>query len=249
MWEVICFLWLCYCILFGISLKIKDNSIVDVFWWTGFVLIAWIVFLQNNGHSIYSFLFLLVLSIWWLRLTYYIWKRKLLSHREDPRYAQWREKWKYFKIRSFFQVYILQWVLMLGISTPVFLVFSKPLELNIYFLWGIICMIIWIIYESVADYQVKKYLAWSPQKNMIFNWGLYKFSRHPNYLGESIFWLWVSIVALQFSILWIIGFLLITFLLLFVSWIPMKEVRYKQKSNWKQYSQKTPKFIPNYFIK
>lgn len=249
MWEVIIILWLCYLVLFWISLKIKDNSIVDVFWWTWFVLLAWILFFQSDINNIYSYIFLWVLSLWWLRITYYIWKRKLKFHEEDPRYAKWRNIWKSFKIRSFFQVYLLQWILLLTISIPIILIFSNEIIGNTLFYIWIILMLIWISYESIADYQVKKYLEWPHEKNMIFTWGLYRFSRHPNYLGESIFWLWVSIISLQISILWMLWFIVITFLLLFVSWVPMKEQSYKNKKNWKEYSKNTPKFIPNYFLK
>ena len=249
MWTVILLLSLCYIVLFLISLKIKDNSIVDVFWWTWFVIVAWLLFFISDVNTLYSIVFIVLLSIWWLRLTYHIWMRKLSSDKEDPRYAKWRDEWKYFKTRSFFQVYLLQEVLLLAISTPIFFIFSEQISGNIFFYFGIITMVIWIIYESVADYQIKNYIINTQEKNMIFTWGLYRYSRHPNYLWESIFWLWVSIMSLQVSILWLLWFIFITFLLLFVSWVPLKEERYKKKKNWEEYSSKTPKFIPNFWIK
>jgi steroid 5-alpha reductase family enzyme len=47
-----------------------------------------------------------------------------------------------------------------------------------------------------------------------------------------------------FGMVW---FLVITILLLFVSWVPLQEKRHKKKDNWEAYSSKTPKFIPNFF--
>lgn len=247
MLEIIWVLTICYLCLFILSLKIKDNSIVDVFWGTWFVLVSLMLFFWKNIINIYEIIFIIFFSVWWLRLTYYIWKRKLKSHREDPRYAKWRESWKYFKTRSFFQVYILQGILLLIISTPIFIIFSKNIWLNLYTVLWLIWMIIWIIYETIADIQVKAYIKNTQKAWYIFTGGLYKYSRHPNYLWESIFWLWVSIISLQVNMLGIIGFLVITWLLLFVSGVPLKEERYKTKKNWQEYSQNTPKFIPNYF--
>ena len=245
--EIILTLWLCYFVLFLVSLKIKDNSIVDVFWGTGFLIFAGILFFSQESINIYEIIFFTVFSIWWIRLTYHIGKRKLFSKKEDPRYAGWREDWKYFKTRSFFQIYVLQMVLLLVISIPVYFIFQGEIWANIFTISWIVIMILGLGYEAVADYQLKKYLQNTTEKNKVFTWGLYKYSRHPNYFGESIFWLWISIISLQNSVFWIIWFLIITILLLFVSGVPLQEKRHKKKDNWEKYSQKTPKFIPNFF--
>lgn len=247
MTEIILTLWLCYLFLFFISLKIKDNSIVDVFWGTGFLIFAGILFFSQENRNIFEIIFFTIFCIWWVRLTYHIGKRKLFSKKEDPRYAGWRQEWKYFKTRSFFQIYILQMLLLLIISTPVYFIFQDQISGNIYTLLGIIVMIFGVWYEALADAQLKKYLQNTHEKNKVFTGGLYKYSRHPNYFGESVFWLWISIISLQNSFIWIIGFLIITILLLFVSWVPLQEKRHKKKDNWEEYSQKTPKFIPNFF--
>lgn len=245
--EIIWVLTLCYLFLFFLSLKIKDNSIVDIFWGTGFVIVAIMLFFQKNNINIYEIIFMILFSFWWMRLSYHIWKRKLYVSWEDSRYAVWRQKWKYFKIRSFFQVYLLQGVLLLLISTALFVIFSSEISGNIFTYFGIISMIIGLWYEIISDLQLKQYIVSKVEKNKIFTWGLYKYSRHPNYLWESIFWLWISIISLQNSIFGMISFLIITGLLLFVSWVPLKEERYKKKDNWEEYSKNTPKFIPNFF--
>lgn len=247
MTEIIFTLWLCYLFLFFISLKIKDNSIVDVFWGTGFLIFAGILFFSQENRNIFEIIFFTIFCIWWARLTYHIGKRKLFSKKEDPRYAGWRQEWKYFKTRSFFQIYVLQMLLLLVISTPVYFIFQDQISGNIYTLLGIMVMIFGVSYEALADAQLKKYLQNTHEKNKVFTWGLYKYSRHPNYFGESVFWLWISIISLQNSFIWIIWFLIITILLLFVSWVPLQEKRHKKKDNWEEYSQKTPKFIPNFF--
>lgn len=247
MWEIIVTLWICYFVLYVISLKIKDNSIVDVFWGTGFVIFAAILFFSQDNHNIFEIVFFLIFCIWWIRLTYHIGKRKLFSKKEDPRYAGWRQEWKYFKTRSFFQIYVLQMCLLLIIATPIYFIFQDEISGNISTILGIIIMIFGVSYEAIADAQLKKYLQTTQEKNKVFTGGLYKYSRHPNYFWESVFWLGISIISLQNSLFGMVWFLVITILLLFVSWVPLQEKRHKKKDNWEAYSSKTPKFIPNFF--
>lgn len=113
-----------YTLLFLYSLKIKDNSIVDVFWGFGFMIIAGISFLQSE-KMIPQILITTLVFLWGIRLTSHIGFRKLREGKEDPRYAKWREEWGsgwYFIVRSFLQVYMLQMVLMLVVALPILLV-------------------------------------------------------------------------------------------------------------------------------
>ena len=249
MLEVLWVLSACYLLLFWIAYKIQDNSIVDVFWWAWFLIVSATLLLQNSIFWLAQILTFVLILTWSLRIIISIWSKKLQVKREDKRYAIWRKKWKYFYTRSFFQVYLLQMVLLILVATPLFIIFSSQTsnQAAVSIVWWIIAWV-GLIYESIADYQLKKYLSNAPAKNTIFSEWLWQYSRHPNYLWESVFWLWISIISLQYSLWWIIWFLLITALLLFVSGVPPKEKRYKTKSNWKTY-KKTPLFIPNFFIK
>jgi steroid 5-alpha reductase family enzyme len=234
-----------YILLFLYSLKIKDNSIVDVFWWLGFIIIAIFEFIYFDTN-ITHLLVLLTIVLWWTRLMYHIWYKKLQKPWEDPRYWVWRQQWKYFKTRSFFQVYILQMILLIFVSIPLYFIFTW--ELNILLLViGIIISLFWFIYETLADYQLSNYIKSNNAKNMIFTEWLFRYSRHPNYFWEILFWLWITIISFSNTYYWIIWFLIITGLLLFVSWVPLKEKRYSKKDNYLEYKSKTPLLIPNFF--
>ncbi len=245
MLEVFAPLFVIYCVLFWISIKLQDNSIADVFWGLWFVIIAWLLFLAESRYSFPHILVLGVINIWWLRLFLLFLRRKIKHSYEDPRYSGWRKKWKYFYTRSFFQVYMLQMSLMLTIAIPLFLIYSVE-SLNISFLivWVLIALL-GFIYELIADRQIITFIKNKKKwENKVYTWGLWKYSRNPNYLWESVFWLGISIISFPVSLFWIVGFLLITFLLLYVSWVPMKEKRQARKDNWAQYAAKTNKFIP-----
>ena len=79
--------------------------------------------------------------------------------------------------------------------------------------------------------------------------GLWAYSRHPNYFGESVFWLGISMMGAQVSVISFISFLTITFLLRYVSGVPMAEKRYENNKEYVDYKKKTPPMIPNIFIK
>lgn len=234
-----------YIVLFLLSLKIKDNSIVDVFWGAWFIIIAVWEFVYFKSNSLHLIALLLVL-LWWFRLIYNIWSRKLKHPWEDPRYGLWRKEWKYFKTRSFFQVYLLQMFLLMLVSFPLYFIFIWELNSTLLII-GFIISIFWLSYEALADYQLSQYIKSKPIKNIIFTWWLFKYSEHPNYFWEILFWLGITIISFSNWFYWIIGWLAITSLLLFVSWVPMKEKRYKLKDNYKVYSSETPLLIPNFF--
>lgn len=246
MFYIILTLFFCYLILFLISLRIKDNSIVDIFWGFWFILISLILFFKSWNYSIINLIPLILITVWWFRLWWSILLKKIKKPWEDPRYSWWRKSWIYFKTRSFFQVYLLQMILLLIVSFPIFFIFSWELDKNFVLIWTIIS-IFWLIYETVADYQLSQYIKNTKEKNMIFTDGLFKYSRHPNYFWEIMFWLGILIISFSNSYYWIIWFITISYLLLFVSWVPMKEERYKRKSNYIEYKNKTSLIIP--FIK
>lgn len=236
-----------YFLLFLLSIRLKDNSIVDVFWGFGFVLISWYLFFDNNHFHIWNILFLVLISLWWLRLSGSIFLKKIQTKKEDARYAKWRREWKYFYLRSFFQVYILQMFLLFIVSVPLFVIFQNTLEIDFVFLAWFLVSIFWLIYETLADYQLSSAIKNKTfRSGEIFTWGLFQYSRHPNYFWEIFFWFWVFIISLNFSFWGFVGFFMIAFLLLFVSWVPMKEERYKLKSNWGEYS-KVSKILPKWW--
>jgi steroid 5-alpha reductase family enzyme len=245
--EILFLLFLCYIWLFITSIVIKDNSIVDVFWWIWFLIISSALIYQNQIFEISQIVTYFLIFFWSLRISASILRKKLKHKTEDTRYAVWRDEWKYFYTRSFFQVYLLQMFLLVLVAIPLFVIFVWE-ESNVYinFFWVIVSTF-GLIYETIADIQVQKYIdSKNKKKNTIFTGWLWKYSRHPNYFWEIFFWFGITIISIQFSFYWWIWFFVIGFLLLFVSWIPLKEKSYKNKINYEEYIEKTPIFIPKY---
>lgn len=78
--------------------------------------------------------------------------------------------------------------------------------------------------------------------------GLWRYTRHPNYFGEVIQWWGIFIIAalieLPISLISIISPLIISFLILKVSGIPLLEKRYKNQPDFQEYASKTNVFFP-----
>jgi steroid 5-alpha reductase family enzyme len=247
--DIIIGLLISYIILFLLSIYFKDNSIADIFWGLGFLQIAIHSMIISAIYLISQILFFILILLWSLRISVYIFSKKLIKKGEDPRYAIWRKTCKYFYLRSFFQVYILQGFLLLIIAIPIFLINNSPPKLNLLTIIGLIISLSGLIYETIGDLQLRSFLMNKKKSGEIMKEGLWKYSRHPNYFGESVFWFGISIIAFQISVLTFISWILITILLRFVSGVPLAEARYKDNKKFQDYKKTTPPIFPNFLKK
>ncbi|MGB3860998.1 MAG: DUF1295 domain-containing protein, partial [Candidatus Aminicenantaceae bacterium] len=120
----------------------KDNSIVDIAWGVGFILVTILIFFLEPEFVTRHILVTALIFLWGTRLATHIAIRNK-GRGEDYRYAQWRKDWgKWFFIRSLFQIYMLQGLLLLIIAYPVMLI-NYSEEPGITFL-DILGLIIWL---------------------------------------------------------------------------------------------------------
>lgn len=230
---------------FIVSLLKKRNDVADIAWGLGFVLMAWLSF----DFSTFSFKALLVncmVTVWGVRLSWHIYHRNK-NKPEDSRYLEWRKNWENFYLRSYFQVYVLQGILLFLISLPViFINFAQSSSFGFLAVGGFLIWGLGFYFESIGDSQLKEFISSSSNKGKLMDRGLWRYSRHPNYFGEVTQWWGIFIIALATpnSLFTIIGPLTITLLILFVSGIPLLEKKYQGRADWKEYKKKTSIFIP-----
>lgn len=234
-------------LLWLISLAIKNSSIVDIFWGIGFIVIAWFVFANALGYLPRKQLIAILVTIWGLRLAVHIGIRNW-GKPEDPRYAKWRDesgsRWWWI---SFFKVFLLQGVLMWIISTPIiaaetsgFPAILTPLDMIGVLLWAF-----GLLFESIGDFQLMHFKADPSNRGKILTAGLWKYTRHPNYFGESVLWWGYYVIALAASAWWtIFSPIIMTYLLVKVSGVAMLERMMKHKPGYEEYIQQTQSFIP-----
>ena len=236
-------------ILYIIGRITKNNSIVDIGWGIGFILVCLFSFFSNdlNNISIRNILPNVLIILWGSRLAFHIFKRNF-GKEEDYRYKEMRKKFgKQVNIKSYFYIFMLQGFIMFIITLPI--VSSNMSISNNIYITDIIGLIIWLIgfyFEVVGDYQLKEFIKDKKNNGKIMKYGLWKYTRHPNYFGESTMWIGIFIMTIhsKIGILGIISPILITYLLLFVSGIPLLEKKYENNLEFIEYKSRTNKFIP-----
>ncbi len=234
-----------YMNLFYIMARVKkNNGLIDIGWGLGFVVVSIITMLIFGVYSLKNIILLMLIMLWGLRLSYYVFKRNY-GKKEDFRYANWRSEWgKWVNIRAYFQIFILQGMFMWIISLPMQYSNASFTKLSLINVVGILIWITGYLFEVIGDYQLAYFIKNRDKNNRLMKTGLWKYTRHPNYFGESLLWWGFFIAAYSQNLLIIISPIVITFLLLFVSGVPLLEKKYKDDEEYQKYSKITSKFIP-----
>jgi steroid 5-alpha reductase family enzyme len=220
----------------------------------GSLFLAWLSYFMGEGTWV-SLLFSIIASAWALRLSVRIYFRGR-GKPEDFRYKAWRDAWgKTFVLRSFLQVYLLQGLVIFIVSLPLVLT-ALYVRTDAYVSFALLGVALWIIgflFETIGDAQLDRFIRDATNKGKLMTEGLWKYTRHPNYFGESLMWIALGassavLLALEgygaLSLVVLLSPLLITFLLLKVSGVPMLEAKMKQHPDWNEYARKTSVFVP-----
>lgn len=235
---------------FLVALVAKRNDLADVAWGLGFIVIA-VYLLAHTGapRDARQYLATALVALWGLRLAWHVARRNLRpGHGEDPRYAAWRRDWgRWFVLRSYLQIFILQGIFMVLISAPVIVIGSVAgPALGWLDALGVAVWVLGYYFEVAGDAQLAAFLREPANRGHIMDRGLWAWTRHPNYFGESAMWWGLGIVALAVPGGWIglVGPALITFLLVKVSGVPMLERRKAGQPEWEAYKARTSMFLP-----
>ena len=233
------------------SVYLKDVSIVDAFWGCGFVLLAIYYFFTTPSSELHprKILVLVLVAIWGLRLSLYLLIRNW-GKPEDFRYQKFRNDYgahRYWWF-SFFQVFLLQGILLWVISAPLLSTqyFSLSNNLNYLDYLAIMVWAIGFLFETLGDYQLSKFKSNPANKNKVLNTGLWKYTRHPNYFGDAAIWWSFGIFSIASgSYLPLISCFIMNVLLLKVSGVVLLErTLTNSKPRYKEYMDKTPAFFP-----
>lgn len=235
-------------LLWLLSLLLKNASIVDIFWGAGFVIANWIYFaLTPEGYLPRKLLIGALVTIWGLRLSIHILRRNW-GKPEDFRYQKWRsENGKRWWWWSFFQVFLLQGALMWIISLPLLAAQYRafPDRLTVLDFLGVFVWLIGFFFEAVGDYQLARFKAKSENKGKVMNIGVWRYTRHPNYFGDSAQWWGYYLLAASAGGWWtIVSPVLMTLFLLRVSGVALLEKTMQSRPGYQEYIETTSAFIP-----
>jgi steroid 5-alpha reductase family enzyme len=239
--------WVYMTALFILGLIRRDNSIADIGWGPGFILISLFAFLREPNGAPRRILALALVFVWGSRLAVHVFLRNR-KKQEDFRYAAWRARWgKWFLLRSYLQVFILQGIFLLVIAAPLLVVLrTEKGRLDAFALAGSAVWLFGFLIEAGADAQLARFKRLPENKGRIITTGLWRFSRHPNYFGEAVLWWGIFLLALPLPGGWaaVVGPMMITVLLRFISGVPMLERKYKGRPDFEAYARRTNAFIP-----
>jgi len=195
----------------------------------------------NIGNVILS----IIIIIWALRLGSFLFIR-IKKAGEDIRFREIKKS-----PTRFFMTWTFQGMWVSLCSACALAGIAKGIIINYYFYCGVAIFLIGFIIEIVADTQKTKFRSNPKNKDKFINSGLWKFSRHPNYVGEILLWLGISIISLSslegLELATLISPFFTYLLLVYVSGIRILEYNGDKKwghlESYKIYKKNTPRLI------
>jgi steroid 5-alpha reductase family enzyme len=232
-----------------VSLIRKDASVVDIVWGLGFVVVAWVARFVGHGSSTRQMLLTVCTTLWGVRLAGYLaWRN--LGKGEDYRYRTMRKKFgDRFPIVSLRTVFLTQGVLMWIVSMPVQFgqMHGGRDGVDAWIIAGFVLWAVGLAFESIGDIQLARFKAVEANKGTVMNRGLWAWTRHPNYFGDSCVWwgLWLMASSAPIARWTVFGPIAMTFLLVRVSGVAMLEKTIgRRRPGYDEYIRTTSAFLP-----
>lgn len=237
-----------FTIVWGISVMLKNASIVDIFWGAGFVLVGVFYFIVTPDYSTRKILAVLLVTVWGLRLSIHIMARNM-GKPEDYRYQEFRRSYgeKRYWWFSYFQVFLLQGFLLWLISAPLLVIsFYTEKPFGVIDFIALLVWIIGLVFEAGGDWQLARFKADPKNNGKLLTTGFWKYTRHPNYFGDaSVWWGFALFSVAAGCYLPLLSALLMNWLLLRVSGVAMLERTLKNtKPGFEDYTKRTSAFFP-----
>lgn len=236
-------------LLWLVSVRLRDASIVDIFWGLGFALVAVVAHATGGGAPARKTLVTALAVVWGVRLAAHLaWRN--WGQGEDYRYRAMRARHgDRFPLVSLYLVFGLQGVLMWIVSLPLQIAQASPVPPHLTWLdaAGAALWAVGFAFEAVGDRQLARFRSDPANAGRVMDSGLWRYTRHPNYFGDAVLWWGFFLVALPTPHGWwaAVGPAVMTFLLLRVSGVAMLERSLKRrKPRYQDYIERTSAFFP-----
>jgi steroid 5-alpha reductase family enzyme len=232
-----------------IGARMRDMSIIDIFWGPGFVLVALVTLVVGEAPSGRRVLLAVLTGVWGLRLGAYLaWRN--LGHGEDARYqAMRRHVGDGFHRWAFLHVFLMQGAVLTVVSLPVQLggnVTSERVWAPLVVL-GVLVWLVGLTFEAVGDAQLARFKADPASDGQVMDRGLWRYTRHPNYFGDSCLWwgIWLATLVHPAALLGVVGPTVMTLFLVRISGKALLERRMRRsRPGYDAYIERTSGFFP-----
>jgi len=249
--KLILIIFIIQLIFFLLAFWQKTDKYTDISYAFTFVGIVTYEFISGE-FSAYRFILMLLIFLWGIRLGSYLFIR-ILKIKKDQRFDGIRED-----VLKFAGFWVLQALTITVIVLPVLIVLIKdvPLSLTWFPILASILALKGLLLEMIADFQKFRFKSNPENEGKWVNIGLWRISRHPNYLGEIIFWIGIFLYTAPnltgYEFLAVVSPFFIIYLLLYVSGIPILEKKYDKKfarnSNYLAYKANVGILLPKIFL-
>ena len=233
-------------IIWVFSIVLKNTSLYDPYWSLTPWALATYLFFISKVSNVFTFILYIMFSIWSWRLTI-----NWMITFDD---LSW-EDWRYKSYRARYNRFVYEFINLFGfMMMPTILVFAGLIPLllvvangaNAFSLFGSALVLLGTLLEFFADHDMHTFLKETKERK-VCDKGLWKYTRHPNYLGENLVWigLYVAlVVSLPQYWFYFVGVLLILLLFEFIS-IPLMEKRQiERRPDYLEYIKTTPRMVP-----
>ncbi len=238
-------------IIFLFSNIHKNSSIYDPFWHVAPIPIVFYIANQSSLPNLELNLVLLAFLFWALRLTYNWFLNWDNLYHEDFRYIDLKNNNKLMAfISDLFGIHLIPTLIVNVSLYPIYVALTSE-SLNQLVYVGFILIIIAVVIQYISDDQMRKFRKDKNNLGKTMKYGLWKYSRHPNYLGEVSFWFGIYIFALASGSpsLWLLACPIVMLaLFIFISCPMMDNRSLKRRSDYKEYMDKTPQLFM-WFVK
>jgi steroid 5-alpha reductase family enzyme len=238
-------------VVWGISVVRRDASIVDRVWGLAFIVAVVTYAALGDGTGTRTALVVTLVTIWGLRLSVHITARNWGAG-EDERYVRMRERHpESFAVTSLFRVFWVQAVLAWVISLPLLAATTRATAGGLGWLdvLGLVVWLVGFVFEAGGDWQLSRFLADPANRGTVMDRGLWRYTRHPNYFGDTTVWWGLFLFALATGAWWsALGPALLTFVIVRISGVAMTErgmsAGSSKRTGYDEYVRRTNAFIP-----
>jgi steroid 5-alpha reductase family enzyme len=238
---------LVYGATFVVGRRIGRYNVVDVTWGASFVVVAVVAAVVGSGDLLRRLLLLLLVATWGLRLAWHM-VGKSEGKGEDPRYDKLLHG-DFSPGNVIRKIFLTQaaaaWFISLPLQLSAALGPTPPALVPVLIL-GVVVWVLGVLFEAVGDQQLRAFKADSANKGKIMDRGLWSWTRHPNYFGDSAVWwgLWLISIAGWWSWATVLSPIVMTYFLVYATGARPTERIMADRPGFREYCARTSFFIP-----
>ena len=240
-WHVIATL-----VIFLFSNIHKNSSIYDPFWHVAPIPIVFYIASTSNLSRLEIMLVVAAFLFWSLRLTYNWYLNWSNLDHEDFRYIDLKNNNKFLAfINDLFGIHLIPTLIVNASLYPIYVALTSN-SLNDLLYVGFLLIVFAVCIQYISDSQMREFRKDVNNLGKTMKYGLWKYSRHPNYLGEVCFWFGIYIFALasESALIWLLASpLTMLALFVFISCPMMDNRSLEKRSDYKEYMDKTPQLF------